>query len=89
MKHIGFEYGPDFCGLTQITTSTTENLSSGKIKNRYQEAPYLFHPTAIDTSLQLLLVAMSKGLARNFGYVAVSTRIEEMDIGRSASMMSA
>ena len=89
VKQIGFEYGPEFFGLTKITSSTTENLSFGEIENRYQDAPYVFHPTALDACLQLILVAMSKGLGRNFGHVAVPTRIEEIDVARSASMMCA
>lgn len=89
MSEIGFEYGPEFSGLTKITSSTTENLSFGEIENRYQEAPYVFHPTAMDACLQLLLVAMSKGLGRNFGHVAVPTRIEEIEVARSALTMSA
>ena len=88
-KQAGFEYGPEFSGLTKITSSTTESLSLGEIENRYQEAPYVFHPTAIDACLQLLLVAMSKGLGRNFGHVAVPTRIEEIEVARSALIMSA
>lgn len=88
MKHIGFEYGPEFSSLTKITSSTTENLGSGEIRNRYQEAPYVFHPTAMDACLQVLLVAMSKGIGRNFGQVAVPTRIEEIEVARSASTMS-
>ena len=89
MREIGFEYGPEFSGLTKISASTTENLSFGEIKDRYQEAPYAFHPTAMDACLQLLLVAMSKGLGRNFGHVAVPTRIEEIEVARSALKMSA
>ena len=89
MTHIGFNYGPEFSGLTKITSLTTENLSVGEIDNKFQEAPYLFHPTAIDACLQLLLVAMSKGIGRNFDHVAVPTRIEEIEIARSAQTMSA
>lgn len=89
MRQIGFNYGPEFSGLTKITSSTTEKLSVGEIENPYQDAPYVFHPTAIDACLQLLLVAMSKGVGRNFGHVAVPTRIEEIEVARSASMMSA
>lgn len=89
MTKIGFNYGPEFSGLKKITSSTTENLSVGEIENPYQEAPYVFHPTAIDACLQLLLVAMSKGIGRNFGHVAVPTRIEEIEIARSALTMIA
>ena len=89
MSKIGFNYGPEFSGLRKITSSTTENLSVGQIENPFQEKPYLFHPTAIDACLQLLLVAMSKGIGRNFEHVAVPTRIEEIDVARSAERMSA
>ena len=89
MTQIGFNYGPEFSGLTKITSSTTEQLSVGEIENPYQESPYLFHPTAIDACLQLLLVAMSKGVSHNFGQVAVPTRIEAIEVARSASTMSA
>lgn len=89
MKQIGFEYGPEFFGLTKITSSTTENLSFGEIKNRYQEAPYVFHLTTLDACLRLILVAMSKGLGRSFGHVAVPTRIEEIDVARGGLMMGA
>ena len=43
----------------------------------------------MDAYLQLLLVAMSKGIGRNFGHVAVPTRIEEIEVARSALAMSA
>ena len=36
-----------------------------------------------------MLVAMSKGLGRNFGHVAVLTRIEENEVAPSALMMGA
>ena len=89
MSKIGFNYGPEFSGLRKITSSTTENLSVGEIENPFQEKPYLFHPTAIDACLQLLLVAMSKGIGRNFEHVAVPTRIEEIHVARSSEKMRA
>ena len=89
LAQIGFNYGPEFSKLKNIVSSTTESLSSGEIENPYQEAPYVFHPTAIDACLQLILVAMSKGIGRNFGHVAVPTKIEEMEVARSASTMIA
>ena len=87
MTQVGFDYGPNFSKLTKITSSTIENLSVGEVENPYQEAPYLFHPTAMDACLQLLLVAKSKGIGRNFGHLAVPTRIEEIEVARSASTM--
>lgn len=89
LAQIGFNYGPEFSKLKNIVSSTTESFSKGEIENPYQEAPYVFHPTAIDACLQLILVAMSKGIARNFGHVAVPTKIEEMEVARSALTMIA
>ena len=89
MKQIGFNYGPKFSKLTKISSSTTETLSTGEIENLDEEVPYLFHPTSMDACLQLLLVAMSNGIGRNFGPVAVPTKIEEIEIAPSALAMVA
>ena len=89
MKQIGFNYGPEFSKLTKISASTTETLSTGEIKNPDKEAPYLFHPTAMDACLQLILVAMSNGIGRNFGPVAVPTKIEEIEIAPGELVMAA
>ena len=89
LAQIGFNYGPEFSKLKNIVSSTTESLSNGEIENPYQEAPYVFHPTAIDACLQLILVAMSKGIGHNFGHVSVPTKIEEMEVARSALTMIA
>ena len=89
LAQVGFNYGPEFSKLKNIVSSTTESLSSGEIENPYQEAPYVFHPTAIDACLQLILVAMSKGIGRKLVHVAVPTKIEEMEVARSALTMIA
>lgn len=89
MARIGFVYGSEFQGLTAISSSTTDHVAVGEITNpkTHQEAPYLFHPTAIDLCLQTLLVAMVNGIGRNFAKVAVPTRIEELEISRSSLKM--
>ena len=89
MKQNGFSYGPECSRLTKLSSSTTETLSTGQIKNLDGEGPYLFHPTLIDACLQLILVAMSNGIGRNFGPVAVPTKIEEIEIASSALAMVA
>lgn len=89
MRQIGFNYGPEFSKLTKISASTSETLSTGEIKSLDGEAPYLFHPTTMDVCLQLILVAMSNGVGRNFGPVAVPTKIEEIEIAPGASAMVA
>ena len=91
LADIGLVYGPEFQGLTAITSSTTESLSTGEITNSRsrQEAPFVFHPASMDACLQLLLVAMAKGLNRNIAQLSVPTMIEELDISRSALKMYA
>lgn len=88
MADTGIVYGPKFQGLTDITSSTTENLSSGTV-NSQQAAGFLFHPTAIDACLQLLLVALAKGIGRNVSKLTVPTMIEELDVWRGAPVMHA
>lgn len=91
MADIGIVYGPEFQGLSKITSSTSENLAIGEIKTSQaqHEASFLFHPVAIDACLQLLLVALAKGVGRNFAQLSVPTLIEELDISRSALKMDA
>ena len=88
MADTGIVYGPNFQGLTDITSSTTENLASGTV-NSQQAAGFLFHPTAIDACLQLLLVALAKGIGRNISKLRVPTMIEELDVWRGAPIMHA
>ena len=91
MGEIGIVYGPEFQRLSHITSSTTEKLAVGTVTSTkgQVEAPFLFHPTALDACLQLLLVALAKGIGRNFTRLQVPTVIEELDISRGASVMDA
>ncbi|KAL8736136.1 MAG: hypothetical protein Q9181_002526 [Wetmoreana brouardii] len=91
MAHVGLVYGPEFKGLTNLTASATEPSAVAVIKNSpgLQEAPYLFHPAAIDSCLQLVLTAMAQAAGRNFTQLCVPTLIEELDVSRSALSMDA
>ena len=86
MTDTGIIYGPKFQGLTDITSSTTHNLASDIVVSQ-QTAGFLFHPTAIDACLQLLLVALTKGIGRNFSKLRVPTMIEELDVWRGAPVI--
>ena len=88
MADTGLVYGREFQGLTDITSSTTQNMASGTVSSQ-QAAGFLFHPTAIDACLQLLLVALAKGIGRNFSKLRVPTVIEELDVWRDAPVMQA
>ena len=91
MARVGLNYGPEFQGITSISTSATENLAVGEITNSVarQEAPFFFHPAAIDACFQLAIAAMAKGAGRNFTQLCVPTMIEELDISSSALKMYA
>ena len=91
MSDLGIVYGPEFRRLDSITSSPTEHLAAGDIviSEAQREAAFLFHPAAIDACLQLLLVALAKGLARNLIQLAVPTIVEELDISYGAMKMHA
>lgn len=91
MARVGLVYGPEFQGITSLTSSATERLAAGEITNSKarQEAPFLFHPAAIDSCLQMVLAAIAQAAGRNFTQLCVPTLIEELDISRSATVMTA
>ncbi|KAL8643711.1 MAG: hypothetical protein Q9226_008169, partial [Calogaya cf. arnoldii] len=91
MARVGLVYGPEFRGLHDLTASATEQSAAALIKTRpsQQEAPFVFHPAAIDSCLQLVLAAMAQAAGRNFTQLCVPTLIEELDISRSALSMNA
>ena len=88
MAGTGIVYGREFQGLTDITSSTTQSMASGTVSSQ-QVGGFLFHPTAIDACLQLLLVALAKGIGRNFRKLRVPTVIEELEVWRGAPVMHA
>ncbi|KGO38831.1 Acyl transferase/acyl hydrolase/lysophospholipase [Penicillium expansum] len=90
MADIGIVYGPHFQGLSQITSSTTQNLAAAMITSPiYKKDQFPFHPASIDACLQLLLVAMAKGIGRNFGQLRVPTTIEDLTVSQSSGEMQA
>ncbi len=91
MENLGIVYGPEFQGLKDIVSSTTVNMAAAKIVRdaSLNDSAFLFHPAAIDACLQLLLVALAKGIGRNFGGLRVPTLIEDIYISRSSPQMEA
>ena len=91
LARVGLVYGPEFRGITDISTSTVTHLAVGEITNTTarQKAPFLFHPAAIDACFQLAIATIAKGEGRNFTQLCVPTMIEELDISRSGLKMTA
>jgi acyl transferase domain-containing protein/NADPH:quinone reductase-like Zn-dependent oxidoreductase/SAM-dependent methyltransferase len=84
LNRVGYNYGPYFQGLTNITTATTHNSAVGQTFNTIpddEETFYSTHPTQIDFLLQLLSAANAKGVTRNANKkMAVPTSIDQLDI---------
>ncbi|KAI1387971.1 uncharacterized protein F4822DRAFT_430721 [Hypoxylon trugodes] len=91
MERNGFFYGPEFQALSNITSSTTEQIAEALLIDQHKHTSGLFslHPVAIDASLQLLMIATTRGLCRNFNGLYVPTSIDELIIGKGASIMNA
>ncbi|KAI1483952.1 polyketide synthase dehydratase-domain-containing protein [Daldinia eschscholtzii] len=91
MNNIGVVYGPKFRGLQSIVSSTTKNLAAAEINfpHHHEDPAFIFHPAGIDNCLQLALVALAKGIGRNFGNLQMPTTIEDLYISRSAATMDA
>ncbi|KAI1440085.1 polyketide synthase dehydratase-domain-containing protein [Annulohypoxylon stygium] len=91
MERNGFIYGPEFQTLSDIAASTTEQAAEARMidKHNHVSQPFSLHPAAIDGCLQLLMIAATRGLCRNFDGLAVPTSIEELTISRGAAEMHA
>ena len=87
MSKIGLNFGPSFQGLADITAATTENSAVATTRNRIgaHDSDYHLHPTTIDNCLQLLGVAVSRGLSRKISNVYVPTSVDEIDVFGASS----
>ncbi|KAG8162941.1 hypothetical protein KVR01_007419 [Diaporthe batatas] len=91
MARVGLVYGPEFQGITSLSSSTTEKLAAATITNSSarQNAPFPFHPATIDSCLQVVLAAKAQGVSRHLTQLCVPTLIEELDISHSTVEMNA
>lgn len=82
MAKIGITYGPEFQLLSNVVASPSARTASGKVKAfpLPQGEAFTLHPAAIDAALQLIMVAMSSGLGRNFSQLAVPTEVEDLEV---------
>lgn len=85
---LGFNYGPRFRRLRDISAHPTEHRASGTVLDfEIQPASrYTLHPTTMDHMLQIFPVALAKGLPRCFR-IAVPAVIGELYVRSSASQM--
>ena len=86
MAHIGLNYGPEFQGMTDISARPSRYSAAAVIQHSQEQldAPFLFHPAAMDACLQLAIVAMAKGQGRNLTQLCIPTLVEELNVARGA-----
>ncbi|KAF2799249.1 hypothetical protein K505DRAFT_332798 [Melanomma pulvis-pyrius CBS 109.77] len=84
MQRIGFTYGPEFCGMEDITVDpiTFETTANIGIPTR-ESSSYKLHPCEIDKVLQLLTVNQHQGEPSLFKQLAMPTYFDEVYIGAS------
>ncbi|KAH8166023.1 hypothetical protein CIB48_g2204 [Xylaria polymorpha] len=84
MRKVGLNYGPQFQGLSRISTHLIHNIAVADLDldavpdpDPQDGAVYYFHPASSDACMQLLSAAASRGQARSFQRKAVPTYIGE------------
>ncbi|KAF2267503.1 hypothetical protein CC78DRAFT_490418 [Lojkania enalia] len=90
MQRQGLQYGPRFRSLQDITAHPSNNSATAALLDdqSLHESVYTLHPTIIDQTLQLFTVAMSGGIARRLGKLAVPASIGEIHIGKGGPRMA-
>jgi hypothetical protein len=82
-KKYGLEYGPQFRGLHDVRSDTTKSYASGIVDD---ERPanctsfYTIHPAALDSSLQLCMIASSQGLQRKFDGLEIPVSLKQITV---------
>ncbi|KAH3920303.1 hypothetical protein HBH56_002660 [Parastagonospora nodorum] len=80
MQQMGLNYGTRFRAINNPTSHPTIKSAVANVKSELVEGEshYAVHPSAMDSLLQLLMLAVSNGLERRFTVLAVPTYIEEL-----------
>lgn len=73
LRKIGMDYGPYFQGLKEISAHPLQNLAVARVADTVHDdrASSRFHPTMIDSCLQMFLAAASRGQSRHFSKLTV------------------
>lgn len=89
MLKSGFKFGPAFQLLEEIRSGVTKQLATAKAVNKdWFHEGYHLHPTLIDASMQLLILAATKGYASaNRSKLCMPTNMEELSVYRCTSAL--
>lgn len=85
MRKVGMSYGARFQGLEDITAHPVHYSAVAHVSDKIDEADsiYQFHPTTMDSCIQLFTAAACRGQARSFSNMPfVPTRFGEIYVKR-------
>ncbi|KJZ80104.1 hypothetical protein HIM_00818 [Hirsutella minnesotensis 3608] len=80
---LGYGYDGTFRGLSNVRCSTTERVAAAHVRlnaDNSNGSAFTLHPVYIDSCIQLMLVAMVKGLFRHMQLPFVPTVFEEIEV---------
>jgi SAM-dependent methyltransferase len=91
MAEAGINFGPEFRRLDRVSASATEQLATAEIADISEELrkPFAMHPASMDACFQLLIVAQTHGLGRNFTRLQVPTLIESLEVYNTGGSLKA
>jgi hypothetical protein len=84
-RRFGLNYGTEFHGLASVSSHVTESKATATLEYQhamYSNSAYAVHPTTLDTSMHVAMIAACQGLERNFRRLEVPTYIHEVYIGK-------
>lgn len=85
LREIGIDYNREFRGLDGVHADPVRHEAAATVKTaKVSPCRYVTHPTTIDRCLQLLSVAMFRGLARNINIRSLPVMFEDIFVGPEA-----
>ncbi|CAK1367605.1 unnamed protein product [Cercospora beticola] len=91
LSSVGLNYSSEFRRLRAVTADVEELKAAATIKHNRSltDSHYQLHPATLDSAVQLIGVAASRGLARNVQHLFVPVAVEEMYINDSDKVLTA
>lgn len=88
MSNNGLHYGQNFSLLRDITAAATQQVAQARLASCNKDTailPFALHPTQIDSCLQLIFVAATRGLCRDLRQLYVPTRVDHVQVNGGLS----
>ncbi|KAF9886514.1 hypothetical protein FE257_011421 [Aspergillus nanangensis] len=83
LKRAGLEFGPHFQGLEAVTADPNDQKAAATLISREdlgKNDAYAIHPTLIDKTLQVMSVAVARGMTCDLDRIAVPIGVENIEI---------